>query len=46
MLRAGVAKEYRDLILGHSLQGMDKNYISEAELGGELCQAMATCAKW
>ena len=27
MLAADVQKEYRDTILGHSLQGMDRNYI-------------------
>lgn len=27
MLKAGVEKEYRDTILGHSLKGMDKHYI-------------------
>jgi len=28
MLKAGVEKEYRDTILGHSLKGMDEHYIS------------------
>ncbi len=28
MLKAGLSKEYRDKILGHSLQGMDKHYLS------------------
>jgi hypothetical protein len=27
MLEAGADKTYRDLILGHSLEGMDRHYI-------------------
>ncbi len=37
---AGVNKIYRDLILGHSLQGMDVNYIVESGLEDELRQGM------
>lgn len=46
MLKAGVGKEYRDMILGHSLQGMDRHYISESELEGELCRAMDVYSAW
>jgi hypothetical protein len=28
MLNAGVGKVHRDLILGHSLQGMDAHYLA------------------
>ena len=27
MLEAGVDKTYRELILGHSMEGMDRHYI-------------------
>jgi len=46
MVKAGVNKIYRDLILGHSLQGMDKNYIAEAGLEDELKQAMENYSAW
>ncbi len=31
MLNAGVDKVHRDMILGHSLQGMDVNYLIESD---------------
>jgi hypothetical protein len=31
MLNAGVDKVHRDLILGHSLQGMDIHYLAPSE---------------
>jgi hypothetical protein len=46
MVKAGVNKVYRDLILGHSLQGMDAHYIVEAGLEGELRQAMDQYSAW
>jgi integrase len=46
MVKAGVNKIYRDLILGHSLQGMDKNYIAEAGLEDELRASMETYSAW
>jgi integrase len=46
MVKAGVNKIYRDLILGHSLQGMDKNYIVEEGLEDELKQAMNLYSIW
>jgi integrase len=46
MVKAGVNKVYRDLILGHSLQGMDAHYIVEAGLEGELRQAMEQYSTW
>jgi len=44
MLAAGVDKTYRDLILGHSLQGMDVHYIQPGEEA--LKQAMARYTAW
>ena len=44
MLAAGVDKTYRDLILGHSLQGMDVPYIQPGEEA--LMQAMAVYTAW
>ena len=44
MLRAGVQKAYRDLILGHSLQGMDAYYISPDD--ETLKQAMNKYSTW
>ena len=40
MLTAGIQKEYRDKILGHSLKGMDRHYIvpSEDDLKTEMDQ--------
>lgn len=46
MVKAGVNKIYRDLILGHSLQGMDVNYIVESGLENELRQAMEQYSAW
>ena len=44
MLAAGVQKEYRDIILGHSLQGMDTHYIVPDE--NVLSQAMEQYTRW
>jgi integrase len=44
MLAAGVDKIYRDLILGHSLQGMDAHYLSPSEK--DLHQAMGLYTAW
>jgi hypothetical protein len=44
MLAAEVDKTYRDLILGHSLQGMDVHYIQPGEEA--LKQAMARYTAW
>jgi integrase len=44
MLAAGVDKTYRDLILGHALQGMDRHYIKPSE--DALTQAMAVYTAW
>ena len=44
MLKAGVSKEYRDKILGHSLQGMDKHYLSISE--DDLPAAMDLYTAW
>jgi len=44
MLAAGVDKTYRDLILGHSLQGMDVHYIQHGDEA--LKQAMAVYTVW
>jgi integrase len=44
MLNAGVAKEYRDKILGHSLRGMDKRYIRLFE--DDLHRAMDRYTEW
>ena len=46
MLKSGMPKEYRDLILGHSLQGMDAHYISEDQLEKELIRAMGQYGVW
>ena len=46
MVKAGVNKVYRDLILGHSLQGMDAHYISEPGLEDELRQAGIFYSRW
>lgn len=46
MVKAGVNKVYRDLILGHSLQGMDAHYISEPGLEDELRQAGIIYSGW
>lgn len=44
MLRAGVDKIYRDIFLGHSLQGMDRHYMSPSE--DDLHRAMNKYNKW
>lgn len=44
MTTAGVNKIYRDLILGHSLQGMDVHYISPSD--EDLKQAMDQYTTW
>ena len=44
MLDAGVDKVYRDLILGHSLKGMDVHYIAHSD--ETLKRAMDKYTKW
>jgi integrase len=44
MLNAGVDKVYRDVILGHSLQGMDAHYIAPSE--DDLHRAMSRFTEW
>jgi integrase len=44
MVNAGVDQIHRDLILGHSLQGMDAHYISPSE--DDLHQAMLRYTRW
>ncbi|UCE52162.1 MAG: tyrosine-type recombinase/integrase, partial [Desulfobacterales bacterium] len=44
MLSAGIRKTYRDMILGHSLQGMDVHYIAPTD--EDLKQAMAQYTQW
>jgi integrase len=44
MLDAGVAREYRDLILGHKLPGMDAIYLNVSE--DKLHQAMRRYTEW
>jgi integrase len=44
MLSAGVDKVHRDLILGHSLQGMDVHYLAPSE--EDLHRAMAKYTEW
>ena len=44
MLSAGVAKVYCDLILGHSLQGMDVHYVVPDD--DTLKQAMEKYTDW
>jgi integrase len=44
MARAGVGDVFRNVILGHSLQGMDKHYISLTD--EDLKQAMAVYTAW
>ena len=44
MLKAGVNKIYRDLILGHSLKGMDVHYMAPSE--DTLKKAMAKFTNW
>jgi integrase len=44
MLKAGLEKEYRDTILGHSLKGMDVHYLVLDETA--LAEAMNKFTKW
>ncbi len=44
MLNAGVDKVHRDLILGHSLQGMDIHYLAPSE--DDLHRAMERYTEW
>jgi len=44
MLRAGVDKALRDLILGHSLKGMDTYYLKPTD--EDLGNAMARYTAW
>ena len=44
MLNAGVDKVHRDLILGHSLKGMDVHYMAPDE--DTLKQAMDKYTRW
>ena len=44
MLNAGVDKVHRDLILGHSLKGMDVHYMAPSE--DELRKAMDKYTRW
>jgi len=44
MLKAGVDKVYRDTILGHSIQGMDRYYIVPTDK--DLSKAMEKYTKW
>ncbi len=44
MLKAGLEKEYRDTILGHSLKGMDVHYLILGD--SSLAEAMNRFTKW
>jgi len=44
MLRAGMNKVFRDLILGHSLKGMDTFYIKPDDI--DLQKAMLKYTAW
>jgi integrase len=44
MLKAGVRRTYRDLILGHSLSGMDRHYIAPSDK--DLHDAMQVYTDW
>ena len=44
MLRAGLDKVHRDLILGHSLKGMDRYYMAPSE--DDLARAMERFTAW
>ncbi len=44
MLKAGVDKVYRDTILGHSIQGMDRYYIVPTDK--DLSKAMERYTQW
>lgn len=44
MLNASVDKVHRDLILGHSLKGMDVHYLAPSD--DSLKRAMAKYTRW
>lgn len=44
LLKAGVRKALRDAIVGHTLQGMDRNYLVITE--GDLLEAMNQFTEW
>jgi len=44
MLKASVDKVHRDLILGHSLKGMDVHYLAPSE--DSLKEAMDKYTRW
>jgi integrase len=44
MAQAGVDKSFRDIILGHSLRGMDRHYIKPSD--AMLTDAMDTYTRW
>ena len=44
MLNAGVDKVHRDLILGHSLKGMDVHYMAPSD--DSLKEAMDKYTRW
>ena len=44
MITAGVSKAYRDLIMGHSLQGMDPHYVAPSD--EDLADAMDKYTQW
>ena len=44
MLNAGVNKVHRDVILGHSLHGMDAHYLAPTE--ESLKEAMESYTNW
>jgi integrase len=44
MMKAKVNKVYRDMVLGHSMQGMDVHYIAPTD--EDLKQAMAQYTQW
>ena len=44
MLRAGVDKVFRDVILGHSLQGMDARYLKPTD--NDLFKAIEKYTEW
>lgn len=44
MVNAGVEHVHRDLILGHSLKGMDVHYMAPSE--DDLVRAMARYTAW
>ena len=44
MAQAGIEKSFRDTILGHSLEGMDRHYIKPSD--EMLAEAMAKYTRW